>query len=386
MKIAILTMTYRCNYGGILQCVALQDTLRSMGHEVEVIRFLTAERTGVRRKMKYFVQDFSFKEAFGWLHDKWIDYIEKVLGKQQPVSEELIERCGNFISENIAYTETCNENTIGTLFASHKYDALVIGSDKIWGGLGRKQLVYFADWSPAFDGKIVSYAACSSRLKVPKFNRKKIAYLLSRFTAVSVRDKHTYELVKDYTDKKVEIVADPTLLYDFKRFVSDKPFNEPYIFVYILGREIKGGHLSVLNYIREKYGTIPIKAVVLSDESTDIVPYVDEVITTASPDEWLNLLVHATFVYTDSFHGLIFSLKYHKQFLGYYGEVSRSSRLIGLRDFFGLEKRIVNTFNEAIQKKSLEIDIDYEEIQKKIDSFRESSLDFLENALAKKDV
>ena len=38
MKIGILTQPLYCNYGGILQCFALQHTLQRIGHETCVIR------------------------------------------------------------------------------------------------------------------------------------------------------------------------------------------------------------------------------------------------------------------------------------------------------------------------------------------------------------
>lgn len=37
MKIAILTLPLHNNYGGILQCYALQTVLEGMGHQVTVI-------------------------------------------------------------------------------------------------------------------------------------------------------------------------------------------------------------------------------------------------------------------------------------------------------------------------------------------------------------
>lgn len=37
MKIAILTLPLHTNYGGILQCYALQTVLERMGHKVFVI-------------------------------------------------------------------------------------------------------------------------------------------------------------------------------------------------------------------------------------------------------------------------------------------------------------------------------------------------------------
>ena len=380
MKIAILTMAYRRNYGGILQCVALQNVLAKMGHEVEVIHFLPKGEKGFE-KMRNIFGYLSWKEIVSFLYDKWTDCLARCSGKQTNVSRELLAKCGAFISKHIAYTEICDEVSVGRLVKEHGYDALVIGSDKIWGGLGQGQLVYFADWSPSFCGKIISYAACSSRQRIPAFNKQKITRLLSRFAAISVRDRHTYNLIQACTDKKIEIVADPTLLYDFKDLLTVISDVRPYVFVYILGSEIKCGHASTIKYIKDKNVHIPVKAVLMSDESTDIVPYADEVITDASPAEWLSLLAHAAFVYTDSFHGLMFSLKYHKPFLGYYGESKRASRLIDLRDFYGLEKRIVASLSEAVTAGALEQDLDYESIQAKMDSFREHSLNFLKKTL-----
>ena len=45
MKIAILTLSLDTNYGGILQCYALQTVLRSMGYEVQVLTRPQYERT-----------------------------------------------------------------------------------------------------------------------------------------------------------------------------------------------------------------------------------------------------------------------------------------------------------------------------------------------------
>lgn len=45
MKIAILTLPVYSNYGGILQCYALQYILERMGHEVKVLKKPTFSRT-----------------------------------------------------------------------------------------------------------------------------------------------------------------------------------------------------------------------------------------------------------------------------------------------------------------------------------------------------
>ena len=122
--------------------------------------------------------------------------------------------------------------------------------------------------------------------------------------------------------------------------------------------------------MKQRYGDIPVKAVVLSDESTDIVPYVDEVVDDASPDVWLNLLVHSKAVYTDSFHGVIFSLKYHKPFIAYYKEATRSTRLIDLKERFGLVGNIVSSVDGI----DLSSDIRYNKLQPQMDAWKAESL------------
>lgn len=381
MKIGILTMNYRRNYGGILQCVALQNTLREWGHEVEVIRYTSNNTKGIRRKLKILFADFSFMTISHYIYNVFSDCINRCTGKQKPLPKLLLEKCARFVSENINYTELCNENTIGTLVERHKYDLIIVGSDKIWGGLAYSQLVYMGDWEPQYNGKLISYAACSSQSHLPKFNVKKIQSLLIRFSAISVRDEHTKSLFNGLSNIKPQIVLDPTFLYDFKKYIQ--PYEgEAYIFTYILGREIKGGHDSVLNKIKGKYGNLKVKAIVLSDESTDIVQYADEVFYEATPDDWINMIHHASFIYTDSFHGIVFSLKYQKPFLAYYQEINRATRLIDLRNRFSLEKQIVSSFDEIINSDLVEPKFDI--INPKISSMINYSKQYLINEIDEK--
>ena len=380
MKIGILTMNYRRNYGGILQCVALQNTLENMGHKVVVIRFQSLDKGRLRRKIRLLFSGLPVTVIGKYLYDIGKDFIALLSRKQKPLSIELLNKCQRFIDTNIKYTELCNEKTIGDLLLRQKMDALVIGSDKIWEELSREQLVYMGDFKPCFKGKILSYAACSSFPFIPSYNKDKIHNLLLNFSAISVRDIYTRNLFRCYPDIDMQIVLDPTFLYDFQPYLIEKE-EEPYVFTYILGREIKGGHKIMMEQIRKKYGNIKIKAIVLSDESMDIVPYVDEVINNADPSEWLNAIYNATFVYTDSFHGIAFSLKFIKPFIAYYTESSRASRLIDLRDRFHLNKVIVSSAKEAINKGSLEYMIDYNLIHKEISKMQETSKNFLEKYL-----
>lgn len=373
-------MNYRCNYGGILQCLALQKTLENMGHTVEVIRFQALDKGSIKRKIKLLSSGLPLRILVNYLYDIIIDIISILCGKQKKVSQQLLDKCENFIRSNINYTEICNEKTIGYLLIKHQIDTIVIGSDKIWGELARQQLVYMGDFKPNFQGKLLSYAACSSFPIIPSYNKEKIHNLLLKFSAISVRDNYTYNLFRCFPDINIDIVLDPTFLYDFKPYLRKKE-EEPYILTYILGREIKGGHKKIIEHIKYKYGNIKIKAIVLANESMDIIPYVDEVIDDADPLEWLNAIYNASFIYTDSFHGVVFSMKFQKPFIAYYREISRASRLIDLRDRFCLDYVIISSVEEMMNKKSIELEIDYISINQIINKQTNISLNFLNNTI-----
>lgn len=377
MKIGILTLLPRYNYGGILQCLALQRVLESMGHEVKVIRF-KSQRTGtLKRRLKLLLIDFSFKEYAAWL----CGYLKQNVIGNSSLPPSLLEHCDAFTGKTLHFTSDCNEVTIGTLLQEEHFDAVVIGSDKIWGGLGHEQLVYFGDWYPRFNGRIISYAACSSIKRVPRFNVSKMRELLSRFYAISVRDEHTRKLIEPYAPVSPQVVADPTLLYDFSEYITPNQEGD-YIFAYILGAEIKGGHKAAIAEMKKRYGNIPVKAVIFTNQNTEIAAYADEVITDASPERWLNLLAHARMVYTDSFHAVIFSLKYHRQFLAYYRELDRASRLIALRDSLELKNFIIASTIDIMEYDSLNKSLDDDYIQKKLQEVRTLSVRFLWQCLS----
>ena len=98
----------------------------------------------------------------------------------------------------------------------------------------------------------------------------------------------------------------------------------------------------------------------------------------ASPDEWINLIAHSKFVYTDSFHGCMFSMKYHKPFFAYYKDANRSSRLRDIKIQYGLANIFMSGEAYAINE------VDYLTLDKTIAEQRKESLSFLSSALSQK--
>ena len=335
MKIGILTFHFGTNYGGILQCYALQQVLKMQGHEVEIINYRGIYKVTLVHRVVNKLKTIANLRAFSRLIK---ESILRMFTSNQTVkiSHSMQEKCmlifNDFRRNFLSMSESVNEDTISRL--ADRYDAVIVGSDQVWTSLYDKHSIYFLNWLPNdYKGKRIAYAACSAHSFVQPSRSEDLNKYLSRFDLITVRDLTTQNLVKQITGKKVSIVADPTLLYDFKDFVSEQP-ESPYILCYILGNEIKDGHKTTVTKIRKELGNITVKAILVPHSPNDIAKYVDDVYDAVTPQQWVNMFAHASFVYTDSFHGVMFSLKYDKPFFAYYTDLVRSSRLLDLKDRF----------------------------------------------------
>lgn len=327
MKVGILTQYYRKNYGGVLQSYALFHVLKELGHDVEIIDF----RSDAARNRSFLQRINLIFQRYNWTRNK--KNKEPILTRELP--KEHVTAFMNFKNQYLNYSPVLSNSTIGEYV--HVYDAIVIGSDQVWNDLRGKHLFYFFDFGLPFKGKKITYAPCSVVTEIPSYNRYKLKRLLYDVDAISVRDKTTHSLVKTISGIDSEIVLDPTLLYGFDEFRSPSIVEEDYVFAYILGSEIIQGHSAVLQKIFEKYGKMKVVAAIIPNISLEVEKFADDIRYNASPDEWVKLIANAQFVYTDSFHGCVFSMKFHKPFFAYYKDAKRTSRLLDLKTTYQLE-------------------------------------------------
>ena len=173
-------------------------------------------------------------------------------------------------------------------------------------------------------------------------------------------------------------------MYDFSEFVGNAPISEPYILVYILGRDISGSGVKVINAIKEKYGAMKVVGILTSSGFSTSSLFSDVVITDASPSEWVNYFAHASFVYTDSFHGVMFSMKFHKDFICYILEGCRKSRLVDVQQTYGLSNLVFDAREAESIIRSGYAHPDYSLIVQKESEIIEKSRLYLTHALANK--
>ena len=94
-----------------------------------------------------------------------------------------------------------------------------------------------------------------------------------------------------------------------------------------------------------------------------------------TPEEFITLFKNADYVVTNSFHGLAFSIRFHKQF-SVILPTKRPERLINLLEIIGQKSRIIY---DTIALPDAEID--YEYVGKCMAPYREKSLEYLDSVL-----
>ena len=135
-----------------------------------------------------------------------------------------------------------------------------------------------------------------------KAHRDKLKSAIGDFNHVSVRNSETNRFVQNLTGVDAPIVADPTLLERLENDTSRELLKSEYILTYIVGNEGKCDHEKVLREIKNKHGSMPVKAIVIPANDFDLCDWADDVYYTLDPSQWTELIANAGFLYTDSFH------------------------------------------------------------------------------------
>ncbi|MDA9342328.1 polysaccharide pyruvyl transferase family protein, partial [Flavobacteriaceae bacterium] len=212
---------------------------------------------------------------------------------------------------------------------------------------------YFLIPFTSFNGKRFSYAACRGIKEVNKKDVPSLKIALENYNWVGVRDNQTQEFVQTNSNQIADVVCDPSMLISYKDLVKIvSPLAFKYIFVYVLGKEIDGGHLKVIKSIKSKVGNIKVVVAYLTNKNPNYFPWADVHLFDSSPIEWMNLIKHSEYFYTDSFHGLLFASKFEKRVLAFYAEKNRASRLLDIAKRLDLSNFIVSSYDEAIEKDS----------------------------------
>ncbi len=359
MKIGILTFwKTEDNYGQLLQCFATQMFLRSLGHETFLVKatngneyvptlkgqLIDKVRTAYRLKSYplYFLKRACGSVFYTLTHGKLRKHYT------QRGFEEFREQ----------YLNCTSEYTLDMLRSNPpEADAFMVGSDQIW---NTTDGIYFLSWANDAVKKVSMAASFGSRRATDDFCSL-ISPWIKRFDLITVREKSGVEICAASGIDNAHLVPDPTLLLrkdDYLNIASNNKPEYPYIFIYFLGTRTKI-NWSEIHALAKSKG---LKIVYVGSQG------VEDKFKKQEPTiaEWISLIANAEFVITNSFHGTVFAMQFHKRFLVYpvIGAAAKmNDRLTTLLTPLKLNCRV---YNETLS--IIEEEIDYKAVYEILDA------------------
>ena len=370
------------NYGSMLQAFATQEAVHKLGYTAEFIRYKKKKTIpSIIKQLPRFLNS-------NLIFDKWMALKKKLLLEMHPsVKEQDRKRNEIFARFGQQYYRDFSEEYYG--FEALKkgatnYETVLVGSDQLWTPGGLPTNFYNLMFVPE-DVNKVSYATSFGVSNIPWYQETRTRRYLSRINYLSVRELRGAEIIAELTQRQAQVVADPTLLLTASewetRIPAKKIVERPYIFCYFLGEN--GAHREVALELSKKMGLPIVTTPALDSFVKGDMSFGDERRYDIGPDDFVNLIRNAKYVLTDSFHGTVFSILHHKQFMTFSrfasGTQSRNSRIDSILRLAGLEeRRYAQDAYGQIQKP-----IDYVSVDEKIEGLRKESYDFLTRALSK---
>ncbi|MGI6241255.1 MAG: polysaccharide pyruvyl transferase family protein [Candidatus Omnitrophota bacterium] len=373
------------NYGSSLQGFATIVAVQKLGFQIRVIRYIK------KRAISELLRTIPFLILSGALISIKRSIKAKINKKIHPEYAKNISIRTNKVNK----FKTTHFDPISDYYkgytslseGSKKYSVVFVGSDQVWGPLSLYSkfynLLFVNDSVPRF-----SYASSFGSSHILPWQKKGIAEYLNRMNYIGVREIRGKEIVEELTSKTAQVVLDPTFLLskkEWEEYSKQSSFNikEPYIFCYILGNrsDIRQEVLELKKQTGYKIVSMNHVDGYRPEDNNlgDITPY------DVDAFDFIKLLSNATCVCTDSFHGSVFSLVFHKQFMVFYRHKKNSlkstqSRIDSLLKIFDCESRLFK-FDGKDLKSCMEQPIDYHCFEEKLNTLRQESLDFFKKGL-----
>lgn len=347
--IGIITLYHSENCGSVLQAAALRHTLEKLGFEAAFLRTQNKKSSHTpKRLMK--------NAARHILHLDFVN-LKNTLVSYRCFSKTL----KNFPTLPLSAME------------DKSLKALVLGSDTVWDVTNP----YFAQspqlfW-PRLKNKlpVVAYAPSAANASLDELAALGYpARCLNALHAVSARDEHTRQLVKELSGREAPLVLDPTLLprEDFYRKYLVPVPQKPYLLVYCFEKLDPDVIEAIKQYAREK-GLL----LVSMGRRRDWCPLYAH----ASVENFVSHFHGAHTVVTNTFHGTAFSIINQRHFVCLGGHKKKIAQLLPrlcLEDRMGADPAQV--------KHLLNTPTCYQQALPRLEALRADSLNYLKNALS----
>ena len=359
-SIKLITFHTPKNYGAVLQGFSLMSFLKKYDENIKVIDFNTPHlRSGypIIRKPESFNGFVKYLLTLPIVNQR----------KKQYAKFE------SFVMQFFPLTERC-ESINDLKIIAEKTDYFFTGSDQVFNPnrIEEERKAFYLSFTKP-DARCISYAGSFGVKEIPESKKEEIKSYFSRFYKIGVREESGIKIVNDLGYEANEVL-DPVFLNDivFWRQIQKEykriPKKEFLLYYRLLGNR-KGDKLA--KKIARKKG---LKLVVISQSFCP--PLSNYIFHDVGPQEFLYLYDMASFVVTDSFHGVAFSMIYNKQFVFSDDDIRTYERGYNLLKKAEIEK--IAFISDYDNRKT----IDYDAVNIKLQQLIDFSKKFIKECLA----
>ena len=383
------------NYGGVLQAFALAKFLNKNGYNAEQIKFVIAPS-----KKEGFFAKTSRKISLGldyvfYMVVKKIRNLKKrnivdnsnitpeqksVYLTEKEMRKEAFEKFSDeFVpsSDRVYHADTICDTC-------ERYDCFITGSDQVW-NFRWYNAIYFLEFVKKDKIKL-AYAPSFSMDSMLNWQKRALKNHLRDFKAVSVREKQDLRFLEKTKVEKKEYVLDPTLLLkkeDWDEICDNRLVDDRYVFCYFLGENIKEREIAK-RFAEEKGLTLVIIPHAGGGMRASDFDFGDIQFGAASPNQFVSLIKYAEYVFTDSFHAIVFSKIYNRQYFVFNrnSKKSMTSRIKCITALFGTDERYCDGESRENYEYVCSLnDISYLAENNELEDLKKSSMEFLFNNL-----
>lgn len=383
MKKALLMTWFNTpNYGTLLQCDATINLFKERyGIDIEVANYTPVGKRDVRSIIKKIFSIHTWNRRLQMVVKQLQRRSEKegFIKKQKMVDDFINRYQYAFNGKKIQSDKDFSKLNSG-------YNVFISGSDQIWNPdfLNERFLLNFVE----DDKQCISFASSISKKEIDEKYISIYKELLHKYKYITIREKGNIEQLERIIGKPVFAILDPTILYGPENWKMRLISNDErdYILVYILGtsKKIRNIVIDISRSLRKKIFFFPHMDGLFTKEDS-ILSHNGSALWGESPYKWLGWISGADYIITDSFHMMIFSIMFHKEFYVVPKEnnnTAQNNRIKNLLNIVGLPNRFVDS-DELMMRIKCNSQINWDMVDNILNRERIKSLDILDEIVGR---
>ncbi|MCK0156848.1 polysaccharide pyruvyl transferase family protein [Cellulophaga sp. F20128] len=367
MKIKTITCHEVYNHGASLQEYALLTYLEKQGHNAETIHY-----------KPYFLSNH-FK-LWGVSNPR---FSKNFLLRLIYIALKLPRRLGNlrrkkqfdlFSQRHIKATTKLYKTNEDLKKDLPEADAYICGSDQIWNSFfeNGKDPAFYLDFVPDHKLKL-SYAASFAIDELEEDIKPFVKQKVGRLNHISVRESSGKKILENLGFTNAHQVLDPVFLLEpssYAKLEDNSVEKNNYVFVY----DFDSNPLiqQMAEQLKKEHGWDIITV-------NELINYADKNYFLKGPDKFLTLIKNASFVISNSFHAVAFSIILQKDFVVFNRSYKINTRMRDMLGSIGLEQLLI--LNEDMVQNHQINAINFSKAQEKLDVLIHASKTYLNNAL-----